>query len=102
MPPADQIREQNEQDPGQVAHARQEVGSNDFRAAGPTWRILQLRETQRRRHHQRLFYKTVIQRRLLTISLRVLCNCHVSLHRFSVCHDVRLRSVCIYLHIELN
>jgi len=32
MPPADRIREQNEQDKGRVAHARQEAGSNDFLA----------------------------------------------------------------------
>jgi len=38
MPPADRIREQNEQDPGRVAHTRQEAGSNDFLAP----RILQL------------------------------------------------------------
>ena len=30
MPPADRIREHNEQDPGRVAHTRQEAGSNDF------------------------------------------------------------------------
>ena len=35
MPPADRIREQNEQDKGRVAHARQEAGSNDFLAVGP-------------------------------------------------------------------
>ena len=42
MPPADRIREQNEQDPGRVAHTRQEAGSSDFLAVGPTLRILQL------------------------------------------------------------
>ena len=35
MPPADRIREQNEQDPGRVAHAIQAAGSNDFLAVGP-------------------------------------------------------------------
>ena len=42
MPPADRIREQNEQDPGRVAHNIQEAGSNDFLAVGPAPRILQL------------------------------------------------------------
>ena len=41
-PPADRICEQNEQDPGRVAHTRQEAGSNDFLAIGPALRILQL------------------------------------------------------------
>ena len=36
MPPADRIREQSEQDPGRVAHARQEAGSNDFLAVSPS------------------------------------------------------------------
>jgi len=65
MPPADRIREHNEQDPGRVAHTRQEAGPS---AVGPALRILQLnveglcsqafhhpghsRETQRR------FYST--------------------------------------------
>jgi len=35
MPPADPVREQNEQDPGRIAHIRQEAGSNDFLAVGP-------------------------------------------------------------------
>jgi len=39
MPPADRIREHNEQDPGRVAHTRQEVGPS---AVGPALRILQL------------------------------------------------------------
>ena len=39
MPPADRIREQNEHDPGRVAHTRQEAGSNDFLAP----RFLQLK-----------------------------------------------------------
>ena len=39
MPLADRIREQNEQDPGRVAHTRQEVGSSDFLAVGPALRI---------------------------------------------------------------
>ena len=42
MPPADRIREQNEQDPGRVTHTRQEAGSNDFLAVGPALRVLQL------------------------------------------------------------
>ena len=42
MPPADRIREQNEQDPGRVAHTRQEAGPNDFLAVGPALRVLQL------------------------------------------------------------
>ena len=42
MPPSDRIREQNEQDPGRVAHTRQEAGSSDFLAVGPVLRILQL------------------------------------------------------------
>jgi len=42
MPPADRIREHNEQDPGRVAHTRQEAGSSDFLAVGPALRILQL------------------------------------------------------------
>ena len=42
MPPADRICEQNEQDPGRVAHTRQEAESSDFLAVGPTQRILQL------------------------------------------------------------
>jgi len=42
MPPADRIREQNEQDPGRVAQTRQEAGSNDFLAVGPALRILQI------------------------------------------------------------
>ena len=42
MPPADRIREQNEQDPGRVAHTRQEAGSTDFLAVGPALRVLQL------------------------------------------------------------
>jgi len=51
MPPADRFREQNEQDPGRVAHARQEAGSGDFLAVGPAlwvidkhpyWRTLHL------------------------------------------------------------
>ena len=42
IPPADRIREQNEQDPGRVAHTRQKAGSNDFLAVGPALRILQL------------------------------------------------------------
>jgi len=42
MPPADRIREQNEQDPGRVAHTRQEAGSSDFLAVCPALRILQL------------------------------------------------------------
>jgi len=42
MPPADRIREQNDQDPGRVAHTRQEAGFNDFLAVGPALRILQL------------------------------------------------------------
>ena len=42
MPPADRIREQNEQDPGRVAHTRQEAGFTDFLAVGPTLCILQL------------------------------------------------------------
>jgi len=42
MPPADRIREQNGQDPGRVTHTRQEAGSSDFLAVGPTLRILQL------------------------------------------------------------
>jgi len=66
MPPADRIREQNGQDPGRVAHTRQEAGSSDFLAVCPALRVLQLnveglcsqefhhpghsRETQRRRH----------------------------------------------------
>jgi len=40
MPSADRIREQNEQDPGRVAHARQEAGSGDFLAVGPALCIL--------------------------------------------------------------
>ena len=46
MPPADRIREQNEQDPGRVAHTRHEAGSSDFLAVGrpcasfsSTWRV---------------------------------------------------------------
>jgi len=46
MPPADRIREQNEQDPGRVTHIRQKAGSNDFLAVGlacasfsSTWRV---------------------------------------------------------------
>ena len=39
MPPADRIREHNEQDPGRVAHTRQEAGPS---AVGPALRILQL------------------------------------------------------------
>jgi len=35
MPPADRIREQNEQDPDRVTHTRQEAGSTDFLAVGP-------------------------------------------------------------------
>jgi len=42
MPPADRIREQNEQDPGRVTHTRQEAGSTDFLAVGPALCILQL------------------------------------------------------------
>jgi len=42
MPPADQIPEQNEQDPGRVAHIRQEAGSSDFLAVGLALRIIQL------------------------------------------------------------
>ena len=42
MPPADRIREQNDQDPGRVAHTRQEAGSTDFIAVGPALRIRQL------------------------------------------------------------
>ena len=42
MPPADRIRELNEQDPGRVVHIRQEAGPNDFLAVGPALRILQL------------------------------------------------------------
>jgi len=42
MPPADRIREQNEQDPGRVANTRQEAGSSDFLAVGPALRILHL------------------------------------------------------------
>jgi len=42
MPPADRIREQNEQDPGRVAHTRQEAGHNDFLAVCPALHILQL------------------------------------------------------------
>jgi len=42
MPPTDRIHEHNEQDPGRVAHTRQEAGSNDFLAVGPALRILQL------------------------------------------------------------
>ena len=42
MPPADRIREQNEQDPGRVTHTRQEAGSSDFLAVCPALRILQL------------------------------------------------------------
>ena len=42
MPPADRIQEQNEQDPGRVAHTRQEVGSSDLLAVGLALRILQL------------------------------------------------------------
>jgi len=42
MPPADRIRELNEQDPGRVAHTRQEAGPNDFLAVGLALRILQL------------------------------------------------------------
>jgi len=42
MPPADRIREQNGQDPGRVAHTRQEAGSTDFLAVGPALRIRQL------------------------------------------------------------
>jgi len=42
MPPADRIREQNEQDPGRVAHTRQEAGSNDFPAVCPALHVLQL------------------------------------------------------------
>jgi len=42
MPPADRIREQNEQDPGRVMHTRQEAGSSDFLAVGPALHILQL------------------------------------------------------------
>jgi len=42
MPPADRIHEQNGQDPGRVAHTRQEAGSNDFLAVGPALRVLQL------------------------------------------------------------
>jgi len=41
-PPADRICQQNEQDPGRVAHTRQEAGSTDFLAIGPALRILQL------------------------------------------------------------
>jgi len=41
-PPADRIREQNGQDPGRVAHTRQEAGSSDFLAVGPALYILQL------------------------------------------------------------
>ena len=40
MPPVDRIHEQNEQDPGQVAHTRQEAGSTDFLAVSPALRIL--------------------------------------------------------------
>ena len=40
----DRIREQNEPDPGRVAHTRQEAGSNDFLAVGPALRMLQLNE----------------------------------------------------------
>jgi len=43
MPPADRIREQNEQDPGRVAHTRQEAGFNDFLAVGLALSILQLK-----------------------------------------------------------
>ena len=42
MPPADRIREQNEQDPSPVAHTWQEAGSSDFLDVGPAVRILQL------------------------------------------------------------
>jgi len=42
MPPSDRIREQNEQDPGRVAHTRQEAGSSDFLAIGLALHILQL------------------------------------------------------------
>ena len=38
-PPADRIREQDEQDPGRVAHTRQEAGSNDFLAVGPALQL---------------------------------------------------------------
>jgi len=40
MPPADRIREQNGQDPGRVAHTRQEAGSSDFLAVGPAIKII--------------------------------------------------------------
>ena len=39
MPPTDRIHEHNEQDPGRVAHTRQEAGPS---AVGPALRILQL------------------------------------------------------------
>jgi len=42
MPPADQIYEQNEQDPGRVTLTRQEAGSNDFLALGLVLCIPQL------------------------------------------------------------
>ena len=42
MPPADWIRQQNEQNPGRVAHTRQEAGSSDFPAIVASLRILQL------------------------------------------------------------
>jgi len=40
MPPVDRIHEQNEQDPGRVAHTRQEAGSTDFLAVSLALRIL--------------------------------------------------------------
>ena len=39
MPPTDRTHEHNEQDPGRVAHTRQEAGPS---AVGPALRILQL------------------------------------------------------------
>ena len=42
MRPADRIREQNEQDPGRVAHTWQEAVFTDSLAVGPALRILQL------------------------------------------------------------
>ena len=42
MPPADRIREQNEQDPSRVGHIRQEAESSDFLDVGPALHILQL------------------------------------------------------------
>jgi len=42
MPPTDRIHEQNEQDPGRVAHTKQEAGSSDFLAVSPALHILQL------------------------------------------------------------